>query len=190
MPYDELLQNIILYFFLPLWLLAGFSDWLCHRRSNISETSGAKESALHLLMLAEAAVPLLAGLFFEINALIIAIMIAAFIAHEATALWDVSYAVTRRRVSPIEQHIHSFLELIPLMAIVLIVALYWGQFRALVSMSSEARYTLEWKRDPLPVGYLIAILSLTVLFEVLPFLEEFWRGYRRNHGLLVPPRKG
>lgn len=34
------------------------------------------------------------ALFFEINALVIALMIGVFFLHEATALWDVRYAVS------------------------------------------------------------------------------------------------
>lgn len=186
MPYPQLLTNIVLYFVLPLWVLAGFADWLCHRQTRIGETSGAKESLFHLLLLAEAGIALLAGLFLEINALVIAIMIAAFIAHEVTSFWDVRYATTRRKVPPIEQHVHSFLELLPLTAILFVVALHWDQFVALASQNGQGRYTLEWKHQPLPAGYLISFLAFTIVFNVLPFSEEFWRGWKRNGGLLVP----
>jgi hypothetical protein len=188
MTYPQLLTNILLYFVLPVWVLAGFADWLCHRKTRICETSGAKESLFHLLLLTEAGIPVLAGLFLEINALIIAVMIAAFITHEATAYWDVKYAVTRREVPPIEQHVHSFLELMPLTAIILVVALHWDQFAALVTPGSEGRYTLEWKRNPLPAGYLVAFLGLTFVLNVIPFAEEFWRCWKRNGGLLVQQR--
>jgi len=40
-----------MYFVIPVWLAAGIADWFCHRRSNISTTSGAKESFIHLLIL-------------------------------------------------------------------------------------------------------------------------------------------
>ena len=85
---------ILMYFILPLWLVAGFADWLCHRASHIETTTGAKESLLHLLMFAEIGLPLLAAMFLDINGLIIAFMIVMFFVHEATALWDVSYATT------------------------------------------------------------------------------------------------
>jgi hypothetical protein len=76
---------ILMYFILPLWLVAGCADWLCHRASHIERTTGAKESLLHLLMFAELGLPLLAAIFLQINAGIIAIMIVAFFIHEATA---------------------------------------------------------------------------------------------------------
>jgi hypothetical protein len=51
--------TVLMYFVLPLWLAAGFADWLCHRASH-SETTGAKESLIHLLMFAEMGAPPLA----------------------------------------------------------------------------------------------------------------------------------
>jgi hypothetical protein len=42
-------QAILMYFILPIWLAAGFADYLCHRASSIDTTSGWKESLLHLL---------------------------------------------------------------------------------------------------------------------------------------------
>ncbi|PWY50127.1 diguanylate cyclase, partial [Achromobacter sp. RW408] len=83
---------ILWYLILPLWLLAGFADWLCHRASHIAQTAGPKESTLHLLMFGEIGIGLLACLFLEINALVFALLIVIFFLHEATALWDVSYA--------------------------------------------------------------------------------------------------
>jgi hypothetical protein len=74
-----------MYFILPISLLAGFADWLCHRASHIETTTGAKESLILLLMFAKLGGPLLAATFLEVNALIIAAMIMTFFIHEATA---------------------------------------------------------------------------------------------------------
>jgi hypothetical protein len=172
-------ETILLYFVLPLWLLAGFADYLCHRASQIELSSGFKESLLHLLMLIEVAIPLLAAVFFEINALVIAAMIAGFVAHQLTALWDTTFASHRRRITPIEQQVHSFLELMPLMAMVIVFILNWPQFLSLWGLGSEAgRYELALKREPLPWTYIAAFLSAAVLFELLPYIEELVRGLR------------
>ena len=53
---------IVMYFIVPVWPLAGFGDWLCHRGSHIETATSAKESLLHLLMFAELAVPVQAAL--------------------------------------------------------------------------------------------------------------------------------
>ena len=104
----ELTINVLMYFILPLWLLAGFADWLCHRASNIATTSGPKESMIHLLMFVEMAIPVTLAMQFEINALVLWIMLVCLIVHEVTAVWDVAYAGQHREVSPIEQHVRSF----------------------------------------------------------------------------------
>ncbi|MBZ9721573.1 diguanylate cyclase [Mesorhizobium sp. AD1-1] len=180
---------ILMYFLLPVWLVAGFADWLCHRASYIESTTGAKESLIHLLMFAEVGVPLLAAMFLEVNALVIAVMIVTFFIHEATAMWDVRYATTARRVTPIEQHVHSFLEMIPLMGLVSVVSLHWTQFLALFGAGPEtARFDIVWKSQQLPLIYIVCVMAVIVLFELLPYVEEFVRGLRANAGRLIPPK--
>jgi hypothetical protein len=132
-------QTILMYFVLPMWLIAGFADYLCHRASHIESTSGPKESLLHLLQLAEMAVPTLAAIFLEINALIILVMIVCLLLHEATAMWDVSYAYGSRTVTPTEQHIHSFLEMLPLMGLLVILTLHWQQFLELFGLGAAKK---------------------------------------------------
>jgi hypothetical protein len=43
------------------------------------------------------------------------------------------------------------------------------------------RTDLNWKPEPLPILYIVGILSIVLLFELLSYLEEFWRR-------LVPPK--
>jgi hypothetical protein len=184
---SRLTRRFLLYYIIPIWLAAGVADWICHRATNIEGTTGAKESLMHLLMLAEVSIPVTAGFFLEVTAPVAGLMIAAFLAHEATALWDVSYAVTARNVTPIEQHIHSFLEMVPLMAISFIAVLHWPQFCALVGIGDEpADLSIRAKDQPLPSGYIPASLAATGLLEVLPYFEELYRTLRANNFRLVP----
>jgi hypothetical protein len=75
------------------------------------------------------------------------------------------------------------------MAIVSVVSLHWQQFLAMFGAGSEAlRTDLSWKPEPLPILYIIGILSIVLLFELLPYLEEFWRGLRANRGRLIPTK--
>src|SRR5947208_15487974 len=96
---DEVLVAILMYVVLPLWLAAGFADYICHRASHIERTSGWKESVLHLVQFVEMAVPVLAALFLEINSGVILIMMAFLILHQVTAICDVQYGWTKREVS-------------------------------------------------------------------------------------------
>ena len=160
MPNSEAAVLVLLYFILPLWLAAGFADYLCHRASSIELTTGYKEALIHLLMFSEVAVPLLAAIFFEINALVILLMIAGFIAHQLTALWDVSFANDKRYVSPIEQQIRSLLEVLPLAGLLIVNILNWPQFLSLWGSGSETpRFRIVLKPDPLPWIYVVAFLS-------------------------------
>ncbi|MFC4273673.1 diguanylate cyclase [Achromobacter aloeverae] len=174
---------LLLYLVLPLWLLAGFADWLCHRRSDIAHTAGMRESLLHLLMFSEIAVPLLACLFLEINASVFLLIVVCFFLHEATALWDVSYAGRRRRITTFEQHVHSFLEILPLAATLLLAVRHWGQFLAMWGLGQEtAEWRLRMKADPLPAAEVIGILAAAVVMEIIPYLEELWRGWQAGRG--------
>jgi hypothetical protein len=175
----QIAQYILMYFVLPLWLAAGLADWLCHRVTRIEVTSGPTESAFHLLGLAEMGVPVVLALFFEINALVIALMIAAFVLHELTTWLDLRYAVNKREVMPVEQLVHSFVEILPLMGLGFIVLLHWGQFLALFGLGNDsARFALALKQSPLPFSYTLTAVAAAVLFNVIPFTEELVRGLR------------
>ncbi len=84
-----------------------------------------------------------------------------------------------RKVTPVEQHIHSFLEMVPLMALLLVISRHWPQFLALFGAGNETpRFTLTLRADPLPQGYIIGVLCAIVVFELLPYLEEYLRTRR------------
>lgn len=52
---------ILIYGVIPLWLAAGFADWLCHRNANIATTTGPEESLIHLLLFVEVGLPSLSS---------------------------------------------------------------------------------------------------------------------------------
>lgn len=172
----SLVRPYLLYLILPLWLLAGLVDYFLHKRTHIEDTSGTKESVLHALQLGEAGIPVIMGLLFEINSLIIAMMLVALVVHEATALWDVIYAHTRRYIGPLEQHVHSFLEVLPIMAVSFVTVLYWDQFQALFGAGSQpAHFEFRPKADPISPPYLMAFFGSIAIFIIVPYGEELWR---------------
>jgi hypothetical protein len=174
-----LLRDYLLFFILPLWIVAGLTDYVLHKHTRIEETAGTKESILHALQLAEAGVPVLMALLLDINALIILVMLIGFVLHEITALWDLRYAFRRRYVSPFEQHVHSFMEVLPLMALSFVTVMYWNQFMALFGFGPEpARFELHQKSNPIPTEYLLPLLLSVACFVVLPYAEELWRCIR------------
>jgi hypothetical protein len=175
----QIAQYILMYFVLPLWLAAGLADWFCHRATRIEVTSGPTESVFHLLGLAEMGVPVVLALFFEINALVIAVMIGAFLVHELTVWLDLRYTENKREIMPIEQIVHSFVEILPLMGLGFIVLLNGGQFLALFGLGNEsARFTLGLKQQPLPLSYSLTAVAAAIVFNVIPYTEELIRSLR------------
>jgi hypothetical protein len=153
------MRRYMLYFMLPLWFVPGVLDWWMHRRTRIEKTSGWPESAIHSLMMLQVGAPILSGLLLEINSGVIVFMISSFFFHWATAFWDVAYATGRREVRPNEQHIHSFLEVLPFCAISFVICLHWEQFLAIFGAGDQQpHYRIGWKHDPLPLPYIAAIM--------------------------------
>jgi hypothetical protein len=186
----QIVQAVLQYFIVPLWIIAGTADWACHRYTGIERNAGTRESIFHLIMLAQVGVPVCAALFLEINALVIALIIVALVAHQLTALFDLRYTVNRRFIGPFEQQVHSFLELMPMVAGLLLVILHWPQFLSLFGRGDEAPdFALRAKQHPLSAAYVTGVLSAVVLLDLAPYLEEFWR-CRRSESNLNPTREG
>jgi hypothetical protein len=173
----ELLRLALMYLIFPLWLLAGFADYFCHRASHIETTSGLKESLLHVAGFAEVALPVFAALFLQVNMLILAVMFIGVLLHEAMIIWDVSYAARTRHISPLEQHIHALLELIPWVGFLLIALLHWD---AVSKATRAGNFVIAWKQPPLDAGYLIAIGLAVLVLGIGPYTEEFIRCYRNR----------
>ena len=156
---------------LPAWLLAGGADWLCHRRARIEATSGSGESAIHIALFLQIAIPALLGLWFTINTLLFTLMAFGVLAHTLTSWWDTTYAQPRRFISPFEQQIHGWLEMWPLFALVLV-----GLLHAAELTTPQWRFTA---RENLPsIGWRWAVPAGFAGGLAL-ILEEWWRG-RRN----------
>ena len=170
---SQLLIQLMLYVFLPLWGVAGFVDWCCHRATRIEQTSGLKESLIHSLMGIQMAVPILLCLLFKVNVLIMLICVLAWLAHEAVAHYDVHYAAPKRHISVWEMHAHNYLATLPLYMLLLIIVINYPVFIKLVSFNWQGEVYLQ--RMPYAHGsehYLHYDLSVMAMVCVLPYLEE------------------
>ncbi|MEV5775985.1 diguanylate cyclase [Streptomyces antimycoticus] len=172
-------RRFLMYGVMPLWFVPAVADWIMHRRTRIEETSGTRESAIHALMMTEAGMPVAMGLLARVNPLVLSVMGGAAVAHGATALWDVSLATGEREVRPVEQHIHSFLEVLPLSAMAFTSCLHWDQVRAALRGGDRPEdWKLLPKDNPLPARYLAAIGLGVGAFVALPYAEEMTRCLR------------
>ena len=176
MDLGALIERALMFVLAPLWLVAGWLDYACHRREAIETSAGWPESLLHLVLLAELGIGVLVGLFLEINAAALAVMLAACVAHEITVWSDLSYADARRHIPPFEQWVHGLQQVLPWVAFAALVAMHWAQAAALLGIG-DARpdWRLRIKDDPLPPTYVIAFLGAALLGVVAPFVSEFVR---------------
>lgn len=180
--------DLLVYIVLPLWVLAGFADYVCHRKSHIEQASGIKESLLHWAMVLEVGIPLILAVFFRINALLLALMVICFIAHEITGYLDLKLAMATRKVTIFEHQVHSVLEILPFTAIILVAALHWPQAQALFGLGTEAADFSLGPKQPPRWGEIIPPASAFLVLVLIPYLEETWRGFiskrhvRTRHG--------
>jgi len=175
---DDAARRALQGFVLPVWAGAGLADWWCHRRTDIEHTAGPTESVIHSLMMLEGGVPTMLGLFFEVNAGVLAATYAALGLHELTAVWDVAYADGRREVTPTEQHVHGFLERVPMSAALFLTILHWDQARALAGRGGKPDWRLRRKRKQLSARYQLGILATVAGLIALPYGEELARCLR------------
>jgi hypothetical protein len=177
---DDATRRALQGFVLPIWMGAGLADWWCHRRTDIEHTSGTTESAIHAAMMLEGGLPTLLGLFCEVNAGVLALTYAALAAHELTAVWDVAYADGRRVLTPTEQHVHGFLERVPLMATVMLTVLHWDQARSVFRIEGDPDWAIRRKRRRLSTRYRTRVLGAVAAFVGLPYGEELVRCMRTD----------
>ncbi|HEY6579108.1 MAG TPA: hypothetical protein VIY09_07275 [Rhizomicrobium sp.] len=170
--------DVLVYVVLPLWVLSGFADYLCHRAAHMECATGARESVFHWLMLGEAGVALAAATWLEVNALVFVWLIVLLAVHEITSHFDGRYATATRRVTVFEFQIHALLEILPLTALLLLAIMHWQQAEALFGFG---RTHADWRlvlKPPPSFAVIGPLAAAFFLLAVLPYSEEFWRGLR------------
>jgi hypothetical protein len=178
---EDATRRLLLGCVLPLWIVSGLADWACHRRSDIEHTAGTNEALVHAAMMSQAGAPVLLGLFAEINAGVLAATLTALGAHQATAIWDVAYAESRREVTATEQHVHGLLEQVPVMATAFLLTLHWDQAKTLIPGSrQQPRFAITPKRNPVSARARASIIGLITLLGVIPYSEEIIRCRRAD----------
>ena len=156
------------------WLCAGLFDFIVHRRTDLPHTSGVAESATHLIQLGLLGTAIVVGLAFDVGRGTALLMGALVVAHAVVGYIDSRIAFARRRVvSPVEQHLHSVLDMAPIIAFGSL--LLWTWPAALHSGGASLRQPAF-----APTTWL-AILVPAILLCVVPALVEFraaWKARR------------
>jgi hypothetical protein len=167
----DALGALLIWGIYPAWLLAGAGDYLCHRRTDIERTSGVTESWLHVMQFVCLAVAFACAVLLQISAAVFVLLVALVIAHSLLSYIDVRYTEGRRRILPIEQSIHGFMDVLPLFAVALLGVQHWQEIRA-GSTAFALQAGLDMER--------VLLLSSFAVLAGLPVLEELLRGLRHH----------
>ena len=154
-----------------LWLLAGCVDFHCHRRTDLAQTSGLRESVLHLLQTGLMGVMLVAWMLLEPSLALAMLMGVLVLAHAMAGYADTRVAWPRRAITPLEQHVHSVLDTAPW--IVLGVVLYRDG-----GLAMQQGWDWAWRSPLPPASAWAAVLAPALLLCVLPLLQELRAAWR------------
>lgn len=154
-----------------LWVAAGAMDFACHRRTDLPHTSGIAESALHQVQLLLCGSASVLVLVFESTAGLSALLLAIVLMHAWAGYRDTRVAFDAgRTILPIEQHIHSVLDIAPWIG--------W----AMVAWHAVDGPALDWSFNPrrpaAGVALWIAVVLPALVLCVLPALREFRDAWR------------
>ena len=170
------MRRLTMYFIVPVWIGAGFVDYIWHRRTRIETTSGLGESLSHSLMMMEAAPAVLAPLFLEVNAGVLASVIGFSLAHELTVLYDLWFTAPRRAIPAGEQVTHTFLEAPPFLVADAAISTHLDQFLALLGKGiSRPRFDIRLQKPPIPISTVLLMSGALIVLGALPHADELRR---------------
>ena len=171
MDASALLVRLLAYVLYPVWLAAGAVDYLCHRRSRIEQTSGVGESAFHVLQFAVMALLLAGALLFDTTRPVLGTLFALAVLHLVLSYLDVRYTEKRRYISPLEQHAHGIMDVLPLVAVALLAIVHWPDL--IQPVGPQIRL-----REALPLRDAALFLGSYLVLAGTPIVEEHWRTRR------------
>jgi len=162
------IEMYLLYSGYLIWLLAGFGDFLFHRRTDLPHTSGVLESGAHLLQLGLLGAAILLALAFKIGPVTVLLLVVLVTTHACVGYLDTHFAFTRQRtVLPMEQHLHSILDMAPIIALGLLV---WSAWPIPVTVDG---WNLQIRQPARAAAIWWWVIVPALLLCVLPALMEF-----------------
>ena len=90
--------------------------------------------------------------------------------HSALSYADIRYTQPRRYISPLEQHAHGYMDVLPVVAVGLLLVLSWHDIWS-------KPWHLQLDDNPLDLRKLALLGSFAVVAGV-PVIEEFWRAWK------------
>jgi hypothetical protein len=172
--------DLLVYVIYPLWLIAGAIDYVCHRRTNIALTSGVIETWLHIAQFVTIAIVFFGAIFLEPTLAAIALLGTTVILHLVLSYVDVVYTQPKRYISPLEQHVHGFLDVLPVIAVCLLAILGLSEPQSTTGFALRSHEAA--RGVSLLVGSFIALAGLPVIEE---HLRTALRAPRRTNNVHV-----
>lgn len=166
---SDICHALLLYAVLPLWSAAGLADWWCHRRSGIERTAGRRENLYHLLLFGIMAIGAAITVTFHASGLVLVLLLCLFAIHEGVTWLELRFVTGLRSVAPLEQMVHSFLELLPLVALALLTVEWLA-----ASADPPALWSIRL-RSNLEIYPFVLVAAAISVANVAPLLEETWR---------------
>lgn len=167
-----------------VWLVAGLGDFVMHWRTDLRLTSGVAESAAHLAQLALLGTGIVLGLAFEVGPAM-AVLLAVIVAmHACVGYLDSRIAFgTRRTLFPVEQHLHSILDMAPIIALGLLLALTWP-----AAVAGGTGWMPVLRTPALPFAVWCWVIAPAMVLCVVPALMEFRAAWRSRLAAQARPR--
>jgi len=157
------------------WLACGCCDFLAHRRTDLPHTSGLAESTAHLVQLVVLGCAVVLGLGFEVGRASALLLLVLVVLHAVVGYIDTRIAFAAPRVvSPFEQHVHSVLDMAPIVALGWLLASSWPAAVA-------AGWALHPRQPALPPAAWVAVLAPPLALCIAPALLEFRSAWRVRH---------
>lgn len=151
-----------------VWLCFGCVDFAIHRRTDLPLTSGLRESTLHGFQLLIAGSGVLLWAAFDSSWAVVALLGCLAAVHAAAAYADTVVAVQKRPVTPLEQHVHSVLDIAP-----------WA-FVGYTAWTADPTWTVTW--GPQPLWVWVALVLPTLPTVLLPWMAEFRAAWLARRG--------
>jgi hypothetical protein len=174
----DALSALLIWVLYPVWLMAGAGDYLCHRATAIERTSGATESWLHVAQFVCLALALACATLMGISAAVFIVLVVLVLTHSGLSYIDVRYTDGRRRILPIEQTLHGFMDVLPLVAVAVLGVQHWQEIHT-GSLQFSLRPAIDLNR--------VLLLSSFAVLAGFPVLEELVRTTRSPFTRAWPP---
>ena len=173
-------RDLLMYVVLPLWLLGGVADWWCHRRSFTGAGRGRRALAFHLTLFAQVGLGGLVAMWLEINIAVLMLLLGLFLLHEVTTWMELRWQAGHRETrGGGQQMVHSFLELLPLFAWLLLLMGLQRTMGGAGAWSAPDEWQFRWKDDPLPLGYVLVAMAVFAGFNFGTLAQGAWRARYR-----------